>query len=137
MTGRAKGGSGIRRKGGSGTAGEPKAFGKTTLSEAYREWLAMPVVHPELLKEYKEATGERLEEGSSPTWATFIAAMTAHRAAVSATGTRDAKELREATEQEDGNSEGEPPIVLGIEGLPRTNAVTGQPAEETDEEWEG
>ena len=138
MTGRTKSGPGIRRKAGSGAAGDPKVFGKTTLSEAYRKRLVMPVVHPELLKEYQEATGELLEKGTSPNWMTFIAAMVARRAAMSATGTRDAKELREATEQEGGDSEGEPPIVLGIKGLPRTNAVTGEaPAEETDEEWEG
>jgi hypothetical protein len=106
------------------------------LSEAQRDRLAKPVVRPQLLKEYKEATGERLEKGVSPTWEEFIAAKMAHRAAMNATGTRDTRELLEASEQEGSESGGKPAYQLSMRGLPRTNAVTGEAPAETDKEEE-
>lgn len=131
MAGRSKSGSGVRR-----SSRELRVFGETTLSEAHRERLAKPVVSRELRDKYEEATGEILEDGFSPTWAEFLSAMLAYRAATSPTGSRDAKELREATERASGDGGDEPAFLLSMDGLPRTNAVTGQAPAEMDGEEE-
>lgn len=101
------------------------------MSEANRERLARGVLDPKMLREYEMITGEAAEAGPSPTWAEFIAAKMANRAARSETGARDAKELRETGEQPRRETAGRATFLLGIKGLPRTNAATGVAPAET------
>lgn len=99
--------------------------GKTTLAGASRDRLAKPISDRDLWKEFEDATGERVDPASPPTWAELIAARQARRAATSENGTRDAKELREAAE---GGKSGSARVafLLNLDGLPRSNAVTGE-----------
>jgi len=124
--------AGRRRKAEDGAARDNGACGKTTLSEASRERLGRPVLDPEKLKDYEKITGETVEAGVSPTWAEYIVAKMAHRAVKNDTGTRDARELREASERPRNEKAGAPAFLLGMKGLPRTNAVTGAAPEETE-----
>jgi len=105
------------------TAGS--ASGKTTLAEASRDRLAKPALDPALWSEFEEATGERVDPASPPTWAEMIAAKQARRAATSENGTRDAKELREAAEGSKNDS-ARVAFLISLDGLPGTNAVTGK-----------
>ena len=125
-------GTGTRPEAESTAAGDHGACGKTTLSEANRERLGRPVRDQTLLSEYEIVTGEAVEDGRSLFWAEFIAAKTAHRAATCPTGTRDAKELRESSERSGSERADKTAFLLGMKGLPRTNAVTGKKPEETD-----
>lgn len=112
----------------------PKADGReahteqsgATLGEATRERLGKPVASGALRKAYEVITGERMNRRWPPTWAQLIAARGALRAVLSSSGTRDAKELRDATEGRQGGTGRRAGFVLSLDGLPRTNAVTGR-----------
>lgn len=104
-------------------AGATSSSGKTTLAEASRDRLARPLCDPELIEEFKKATGESIDPQNPPTWAELIVAKEARRA-VSENGTREAKELRDAAEGSKSDST-RVALLLSLDGLPRTNAVSG------------
>jgi hypothetical protein len=135
MAAKTRGQSGEARRGRSTKSKAKRDDGaeRDTLSEVYRTRLAKLVTDPKMLEDYRTATGEDVGDGFFPTWAEYIAAKVAYRAAKNETGTRDAKELREASEGLLDEEADKPTYVLGMSGLPRTNAVTGAAREETDE----
>jgi phage terminase large subunit len=96
-----------------------------TLSEASRERLGRLLSHPEKLAEYEKITGEEPVAGHSPTWAAYVMAGTAEHAVWNPTGTREVKELREASEHMESETAPKAAFLLSLKGLPRTNAVTG------------
>lgn len=130
--GREKCGPATRRPAEYGTTWRVKAQQKTTLSEAHRERLGRRVLDREMLAQYKSISGEIFKAGDSPTWAEFVAVKMAHRASAGSAGTRDAKELREASEKIGSGGVGKPDFLLGTKGLARTNAVTGAVPKEAD-----
>lgn len=99
-------------------------FRKTTLAEASRDRLARPLCDPGLIEEFERATGESVDPQNPPTWAELIVAKEA-RQAVGENGTREAKELRDAAEGSKSDST-RVALLLSLEGLPRTNAVSGR-----------
>lgn len=128
------------REAGAATAGSAASFplapartavggsatsGAATLAEASRDRLARPLRDPKLWKEFEEATGERVDPDNPPTWAELIVAKEARQAVTGENTTREAKELREAAEGSK-NESARVALLLSLDGLPRTNAVSGR-----------
>jgi hypothetical protein len=116
---------------GSGEVTSPRLAGScatsrpTTLAEASRDRLAKPVRDPKLWKEFEEATGEPVDPNDPPTWAELIVAIEARLAVTGENGTREAKELRDAAEGAK-NESARVAMLLSLDGLPKTNAVSGR-----------
>lgn len=103
---------------------------QTTFREARGGRLQKPVLARDLLTDFESITGEIAKTGELPTWAEYVVAKMAHRAATSASRTRDVRQMEETNEREPNVGAGRNAFLLRTEGLPRTNAVTGVKPEE-------